>query len=118
MEFDSHTSGVVLATVEAVNAVAPGWSRGKQYSPPTGDALREALIAALNTGTRAVKREPSAAEVAEFAGYLGELRVVFGLLDQEDLDGACELVNKILLDTKATPMLSRHDGEPWHIHFH
>src|SRR5581483_5972615 len=39
-------------------------------------------------------------------------------LDMEDLDGACELINKILVETRATPMLSRHDGEPWHLHFH
>jgi hypothetical protein len=118
VEFDSHTSGVVLATVEGINAVAPGWSRGKQYRPPTGNDLREALIAALNTGGRRVKRDETEAEIAELADYLGELRVAFGLLDQEDLDGACELVNKILVETKATPMLSRHDGEPWHLHFH
>ncbi|HEY4022134.1 MAG TPA: CGNR zinc finger domain-containing protein [Pseudonocardiaceae bacterium] len=118
MEFDSHTSGVVLATVEAVNAVAPGWSRGKQYTPPTGDELRDAVIKALNSGTRRVKPDPTEAEITELAGYLGELRVVFGLLDMDDLDGACELVNTILVETKATPMLSRHDGEPWHIHFH
>jgi predicted RNA-binding Zn ribbon-like protein len=118
VEFDSHTSGVVLATVEAVNAVAPGWSRGRPYTPPTGDELREKLIEALNSGARRVKRDASPAEVAELARYLGELRVVFGLLDLDDLDGACELVNTILLDTKATPMLSRHDDEPWHLHFH
>ncbi|HJP74544.1 MAG TPA: CGNR zinc finger domain-containing protein [Pseudonocardiaceae bacterium] len=118
MEFDSHTSGVVQATVGAINAVAPGWARGKQYRPPAGDELRDALITALNSGSRRVKADVSAAEVAELAGYLSELRVVFGLLDQEDLDGACELVNKILTETEATPMLSHHDGEPWHLHFH
>ena len=119
MEFDSHTSGVVLAAVEAVNTVAAGWARGKQYWPPTGDDLREPLFAALNKGARRTSRDTvSEAEAVELAEYLGELYLVFGLLDMEDLDGACELVNKILVATKATPMLSRHDGEPWHLHFH
>jgi hypothetical protein len=113
VEFDSHTSGVVLAAVEGVNTVAPGWARGKQYRPPTGDALREELLGACR-----VPNDVSEAEVAELAGYLGELYTVFGLLDMEDLDGACELVNRILVETRATPMLSRHDGEPWHLHFH
>jgi hypothetical protein len=117
VEFDSHTSGVVLAAVDAINAVAPGWSRGKQYAPPTGPQLREQLLAALHKGARRV-REVGDADAAELAGYLGELRIVFGLLDMEDLDGACELINKILVQTKATPMLSRHDDEPWHLHFH
>lgn len=108
----------MLAAVEAINAVAPGWARGRQYQPPTGDALREQLINALNSGMRRVGGDADEAEIAELAGYLGELRVVFGLLDMEDLDGACELVNTILKETKATPMLSRHDGEPWHMHFH
>jgi hypothetical protein len=118
VEFDSHTSGVVLAAVDAINAVAPGWSRGRQYVPQTGAALRDALLAALNKGSRRVRRDVTDADVAELAGYLGELRIVFGLLDMEDLDGACELINKILVRTGATPMLSRHDDEPWHLHFH
>ncbi|HJP75101.1 MAG TPA: CGNR zinc finger domain-containing protein [Pseudonocardiaceae bacterium] len=118
MEFDSHTSGVVLATVEAVNAIAPGASRGRPYQPPIGEARREAVLDALNAGSRRVRRDVAEAEITELAGYLAELYTVFGLLDMEDLDGACELVNKILVETKATPMLSRHDGEPWHLHFH
>ncbi len=118
MEFDSHTSGVVRATVDAVNTVAPGWSRGRQYAPPAGDALRDAVVTALSAGSRRVKPDATEAEIAELAGYLTELYTVFGLLDMEDLDGACELVNKILVETKATPMLSRHDGGPWHLHFH
>lgn len=118
MEFDSHASGVVLAAVEAINTVAPGWARGKQYRPPTGAPLRDAVITALNNGARRVKRDATEAEIAELAGYLTELRVAFGLLDMDDLDGACELINKILRDTRATPMLSRHDDEPWHLHFH
>lgn len=118
MEFDSHTSGVVLAAVDGINAVAPGWSRGKQFTPSTGAELREALLAALQKGSLRVRRDVTDADAAELAGYLGELRIVFGLLDMEDLDGACELINKILVETKATPMLSRHDDEPWHLHFH
>lgn len=117
MEFDSHTSGVVASAIASINAVAPGWAHGKQYHPPTGDELREALIAAVHRGAQP-RREISDAEVTELAGYLGELRVAFGMLDMDDIDGACELVNKILVETKATPMLSHHDGEPWHLHFH
>ncbi|HEY4457566.1 MAG TPA: CGNR zinc finger domain-containing protein, partial [Pseudonocardiaceae bacterium] len=73
---------------------------------------------ALNKGARRVRRDVGDADAAELAGYLSELRIVFGLLDMEDLDGACGLINKILVETKATPMLSRHDDEPWHLHFH
>lgn len=118
VEFDSHTSGVVLAAVDAINAVAPGWSRGKPYTPPTGAELREQVLAAVHKGAKRITREVTPADAEELAGYLGELRIVFGLLDMDDLDGACELINKILVETRATPMLSRHDDEPWHLHFH
>ncbi|HEY4454917.1 MAG TPA: hypothetical protein VGN81_11450, partial [Pseudonocardiaceae bacterium] len=77
------------ATIDAINAVAPGWSRGKQYTPPTGVELRDRLLDALNKGARRVRRDVGDADAAELAGYLSELRIVFGLLDMEDLDGAC-----------------------------
>jgi predicted RNA-binding Zn ribbon-like protein len=34
------------------------------------------------------------------------------------LDGAVEQVNRLLRDFGARPQLHRHDGEPWHLHYH
>ncbi len=118
VEFDSHMSGVVLAATATVNVLAPGWSRGRQYLPPIGDELAEQVREALRSGVRRADAPIFPSQLEELAGYLTELRVMFFLLDSGDLDGACELLNKMIIDAEAMPTLSRHDGEPWHLHFH
>ena len=35
-----------------------------------------------------------------------------------DIDAAAHAVNALLRRTGARPSLDRHDGEPWHLHFH
>jgi predicted RNA-binding Zn ribbon-like protein len=35
-----------------------------------------------------------------------------------DIDDAARRVNELLNGTGAHPVLERHDGEPWHVHFH
>jgi predicted RNA-binding Zn ribbon-like protein len=114
VDFDSHTSGVVTSLVAAVNVVTPGWAHGRRYHPPTGAALSEQVHAALRE--RAERTEST--EVAELAAYLADLRAVFAALDDGDLDRACRRVNDLLSVTAAIPVLSRHDGEAWHLHFH
>jgi predicted RNA-binding Zn ribbon-like protein len=117
VEFDSHTSDVVTATVASVNVVTPGDARGRAYVPPVGTALADQLIAALGPARR--ERLPvSAIEIAELAAYLGSLRAVFELLAAGKLDEACHRVNDLLSITGAIPVLSQHDGEQWHLHFH
>jgi predicted RNA-binding Zn ribbon-like protein len=105
VDFDSHTSGVVTALVAAVNVVTPGWSRGRPYQP-----VLEQIHTTLGPAP--------AVEVAALAAYLGDLRAAFDDLDNDDLDGACRRVNDILGLTGAAPVLARHDGEPWHVHYH
>jgi predicted RNA-binding Zn ribbon-like protein len=118
VEFDSHTSGVVAATVAAVNVVTAGDARGKPYLPPTGADLADQLTHALGPGELRGRRRPSDMQVAELGAYLDDLRVVFELRTAGDLDGACHRVNDLLSLTGAIPVLSRHDGERWHLHFH
>jgi predicted RNA-binding Zn ribbon-like protein len=113
VEFDSHTSSVVTSAVNAINVVVPGCARGRQHQPPTGDALVEAMRTALLPASWR-DRPPTAADIAELVAYLEALRVVF----DGDLDAACHRVNDVLSVTGAIPVLSRHDGEAWHLHFH
>lgn len=40
------------------------------------------------------------------------------LVDAGDVDPACAELNAIMRDSGAMPTLARHDGEPWHLHFH
>jgi predicted RNA-binding Zn ribbon-like protein len=109
---------VVLAAVAAVNVIAPGSARGRPYTPPTGHDLAEQLADALAPGSRRSRTVPSEAQAAELVAYLEDLRAVFEALSRGDLDTACRLVNDLLGLTGAIPVLSRHDGEPWHLHFH
>jgi predicted RNA-binding Zn ribbon-like protein len=58
------------------------------------------------------------ADAAELASWGSRLRVVVELVDGGDVDAACAELNTIMRETGAVPTLSRHDGEPWHLHFH
>jgi predicted RNA-binding Zn ribbon-like protein len=43
---------------------------------------------------------------------------VFDAVAAGHTDAAAGLVNDMLASTGARPRLDRHDGEPWHLHFH
>jgi predicted RNA-binding Zn ribbon-like protein len=43
---------------------------------------------------------------------------VFDAVAAGRTDAAARLVNEMLARTGARPRLDRHDGEPWHLHFH
>jgi predicted RNA-binding Zn ribbon-like protein len=108
---------VVTVAVELVNALTPGMRRGRPYIPPDGAARSAAVTAALRAGN-ARTREVTPAEAAAFAAVAAELRVVFDAVAADDLDKAAAQVNRLLQTTGARPQLDRHDGEPWHLHFH
>lgn len=107
----------MAATAAVVNLVTPGWVSGREYRPPTGPDLVDAVLAMLpNPG----KYRPNDGEIAELSGYVAEMRKVFTLMagGDGDLDAACEVANNLLHHTGAIPVLARHDGAPWHLHFH
>ncbi|HEU5158629.1 MAG TPA: CGNR zinc finger domain-containing protein [Streptosporangiaceae bacterium] len=117
MNFNSYTDVVIAVAVELVNVLTPGMRRGRPYRPPGDAELCAAVTAALRTGSprsRAVTQE----EAARFAGAAGELRTVFESVAVGDVDAAAGEVNRLLRATGARPQLERHDGEPWHLHFH
>lgn len=118
VEFDSHASSVVAATVAAINVVTPGDAHGRPYVPPTANALVNGIVEALKPALRRTQRTPAHDDVHEFAKYLDGLRHVFVHLADGDLDGACVHCNEMLVVTNAIPELSRHDGQEWHLHFH
>ncbi len=103
--------------VSLVNALTPGESRGRGYLPPAGADLQAAVTAALQTG-RLAARAVTAGEAADLAETAAQLRVVFAAVDAGDVDAAASQVNTLLAATGARPQLDRHDGEPWHLHFH
>jgi predicted RNA-binding Zn ribbon-like protein len=118
VNFSSHVDAVVTVAVELVNALTPGEAHGRGYlPPPAGQELVALATAALRAG-RADTREVSPAEAAELADFAWELRLVFADVAAGRLDQAAGGVNGLLAATGARPMLDKHDGEPWHLHFH
>jgi predicted RNA-binding Zn ribbon-like protein len=116
VEFDSHTSDVVEYAVTLVNDVTPGERRGRPFPAPTG----EALVAAVRDAVPRARTPdlPSPADAAELARWAGRLRAVVALVDAGDVDSACVALNAVMREAGALPTLARHDGEPWHLHFH
>ncbi|SEN42446.1 Conserved protein containing a Zn-ribbon-like motif, possibly RNA-binding [Nonomuraea pusilla] len=115
MDYNSHTDAVVRVAVALVNELTPGERRGRPYAPPPD------LAGVTTGGMRAVypsQRDVTEAEARELAGVAERLREVFTAAADGDIDTAAVRVNALLEETRARPMLERHDGEPWHLHFH
>jgi predicted RNA-binding Zn ribbon-like protein len=117
VNFTSHVDAVVTVAVSLVNALTPGDAHGRPFEPPVGEKQLAAVTGALRTGLPTA-RPVTAAEAAELAGTAAELRVVFDAVHGGDIDSAARHVNAMLAGTGAHPQLDRHDGEPWHLHFH
>jgi len=115
VNFNSHTDAVVTMAVELVNLLTEGERRGRRYLPPA-DRDRVARLDALLR--EAGGRGATEAEAAEFAPLAQQLRAVFECVAAGALDSAAQQVNDLLRVTGAHPALERHDGEPWHVHFH
>ncbi|MFG1709065.1 CGNR zinc finger domain-containing protein [Nonomuraea sp. M3C6] len=115
MDYNSHTDTVVRVAVALVNALTPGERRGRTFPAPgeVGKAATEGLRAAYPA-----HREVSETEGAELIEVAARLRTVFAAVSAADIDTAATQVNTLLEETNARPMLERHDGEPWHLHFH
>jgi predicted RNA-binding Zn ribbon-like protein len=120
VDFNSHMDAVVTVAVGLVNVATPGQARGRDYDPPAGAALTGAVAAVLrHTGRDGRRHTPlDAGETRRLAAEAARLRSVFAAVDDGDADRAATIVNGLLDDTGARPVLSRHDGEPWHLHFH
>ena len=116
VEFDSHTSDTVEYAIRLINDVTPGERHGRPFPAPTGDAL----VAAVRNAVPPSRTPdlPTPADAAELAEWAGRLRHVVELVDADDVDAACTELNRIMRAAGAVPTLSRHDGEPWHLHFH
>ncbi|MCG5213988.1 CGNR zinc finger domain-containing protein [Streptosporangium sp. KLBMP 9127] len=107
----------MTVAVDLVNALTPGGRRGRPYLPPEGEEGRAVITRALRLGSRR-QGEVTEEEAAELGAVAAALRVVFDAVAAGALDDAAHQVNRLLSETEARPHLDRHDGEPWHLHFH
>jgi predicted RNA-binding Zn ribbon-like protein len=101
--------------VALVNLLTPGEDRGRGYQPPEADERTAAVGAVLRANGG---REATWEEAAELCFVAAELRVVFEAVGAGAVDDAAVQVNALLMRTGARPELERHDGQPWHLHFH
>ena len=106
---------VIRVAVELVNLLTPGEDRGRRYVPPE-DGERTAAVGAVLRGAGA--REATWEEAAGLCFVAAELRGIFEAVAAGAVDDAARQVNALLVRTGARPELERHDGEPWHLHFH
>jgi predicted RNA-binding Zn ribbon-like protein len=118
VDFNSHTDAVLAVTVALINTLTPGDAHGRAYAPADGDQRAEAARQALNADGVARPRLVSPAEADELAHVAAELRRIFEAVARDDVDQAATTVNELLVRTGAHPYLERHDGEPWHLHYH
>lgn len=116
VEFNSHTDGVVRVAVGLVNLLTPGSRHGRDYLPPEGEERVAAVNAVLRDGGG--RMGATWEEAASFCFVAAELREVFAAVDAGHVDEAARLVNAMLVRTGARPELEKHDGAPWHLHFH
>ncbi|MEU7741884.1 CGNR zinc finger domain-containing protein [Nonomuraea sp. NPDC049158] len=115
MDFNSHTDAVVRVAVAVVNVLTPGESRGRPWPAPDdlGAAATDVLRTVYSTHPEVTEEEGGA-----YAEIAARLRVVFEAVAADDIDTAATQVNSLLEESHARPTLQRHDGEPWHLHFH
>jgi predicted RNA-binding Zn ribbon-like protein len=108
---------VITVAVALVNGLTPGHAHGRDYQPPDGGGRAALATAALRAGEPRC-RPVTDAEAAAFSEVAAALRAVFDATAAGATDRAAGLVNEMLAAVGARPMLNRHDGEPWHLHFH
>ncbi|HEY0716077.1 MAG TPA: CGNR zinc finger domain-containing protein [Streptosporangiaceae bacterium] len=118
MNFNGHTDAVLAVTVALINTLTPGDAHGRLYTPPEGAWRPEAARQALSADGVIRSRPVSVAEADELARVADELRRVIEAVAAGDADRAAAMVNELLVRTGAHPYLERHDGEPWHLHYH
>ncbi len=108
---------VVTVAASLVNTLTPGEERGHPYPPLDEESLPAAATAALRAGRPDIRGVtlPEARELHDFALAF---RAVFTAVAAGDVDSAARRVNELITATGAHPWLDRHDGEPWHLHFH
>ncbi|MEV5964502.1 CGNR zinc finger domain-containing protein [Kribbella sp. NPDC051952] len=107
MEATDHLKASLVAAIALANTFGSATRQGRPAVPPDSAAVEAVL--------RLTTNRVGAVDVTEYAD--GGKTLYAALTSLPDVDRAVELVNGLLRDTKAAPQLTRHEGEPWHLHF-
>jgi hypothetical protein len=107
VEATEHLKASLGAAIALANTFGSDPRQGRTAATPDAEAVRAALRLMTN-------RLPE----IDVIGYEAGARILYDALScLPDVDGAAELVNGLLRETKAAPQLVRRDGAPWHLHF-
>jgi predicted RNA-binding Zn ribbon-like protein len=96
--------------VRLVNTTSLGHEGGDQLT--TLDGLR-ALVADREHLNHDVTRR----DLEELRGLRGEFRAFFTACANGDGADAADRLNSLLIQHPVHPLLSGHDGQPWHVHY-
>jgi predicted RNA-binding Zn ribbon-like protein len=115
VDFGSYRDSVVATAAELVNELTAGLDGVRPVDVPGTASSRRGCVGNVTAlaGTRV-----SATEVDAFFTLAARLRPVFEACADGDVDRAADVVNELLDVYRSAPHLIRHDGEPWHLHFH
>jgi predicted RNA-binding Zn ribbon-like protein len=107
VDFTSYKDAAVGLAVDLVNSLGSVSGIERLTDPDAARALLERY---------GVSRRGSITkdDVAALRDVRSRLREVFVAADQHAAIGA---LNALLADSGATPYLTNHDGEPWHLHY-
>lgn len=120
MQFGSHLDTTVLLTRELVNGLTPGWRQGRELGAPDERAVREVVTAVLADRPNRARtwREATPGDLDALRDVAARLRAVFEAVEDGEVDRAARTVNDLLGEVQASPELTDHDGQGWHLHFH
>lgn len=115
VNFGSHLDTAIAVAAQLVNELTPGQARGRDYTPRDDQV---AAILGILPPEDGVLPDVTPADADELADLAGALRDVFASMDRDEIDSAATQVNALLARSGARPVLARHDGQSWHLHYH
>lgn len=107
MNFSHYSDRPVELAVDLVNTLQQEGDRIE-----TGPQLQE-FLSGYEGMWEGIAKPPKSSDLKSIHALRASLREV---LETDDQDRACEIVNRILAEHGATPRVSTHSGEP-HLHF-
>lgn len=116
MNFDRYTSSGAQLAVSLVNAYDPHAEGGRPV-PDLGPSGRLGRLDATLPADAALLHPPAETDDASLRQLARALRGVFLAAAEQRPDDAARSVNSLLARHRAAPVLSDHDGQPWHLHF-
>jgi predicted RNA-binding Zn ribbon-like protein len=115
VNFGSYRDDAVLVAASIVNHLTPGIDGTRAYDVPDDHRARRTRARQIS----ALDGEPlPGATLDAFVDLATTLRPVFELCGIGDIGAAALQTNQLLAEYRSAPVLLRHDGGPWHVHFH